>query len=82
MKLFGLELDTGGLVAIIVATGGALLFFATIYSNQAAEALQIKSLQDDVQPLKDAIPEIQRSVGRIEGYIKGMTNENKRGRSQ
>lgn len=69
MKLFGIPLDLGGLVALITLIAGALFFLINIYTVNLTQAAQIASLTSDVQEWKQAWPYIQRSLGRIEGKL-------------
>ena len=70
-----LALDWGSLVTLI--TGGLTVFFFifNILATNDAQSEQIKGLQGDVSVLKEAIPKIERSLGRIEGKL-GIYNRN------
>lgn len=64
-----LTLDWGSLVAII--TGGLTIafFIFNLVSVNNLQAEQIKDVTVDVISLKQAIPYIERSLGRIEGKL-------------
>lgn len=68
-KFLGLQLDWVSVISFIVLLGGIFAFISSIISTSQTRADQINSLTQDVNQLKEAIPAIQRSLGRIEGSL-------------
>lgn len=64
-----LTIDWGSLVAVIGLAIGAFWFLANIDETNKAQGQSIASLSEDVNALKKVLPEVQRSLGRIEGHL-------------
>lgn len=69
MKIFGIPLDLGGLVALVGLVAGAFLFLLNIYTTNLSQAQQLSTLTNDTNELKVGYQFIQRSLGRIEGKL-------------
>lgn len=64
-----LTLDWGSLIVVLSAVIGIFWFLTGIVEVNNAQGQQLQSLDQDVGVLKRSIPEIQRSLGRIEGRL-------------
>lgn len=59
----------GDWLSALTVIGSLIFFIFGIYSTNQTQALQLNSLNQDVAILKDSIPAIERSLGRIEGTL-------------
>ena len=83
MRFLGITLDWGGLIAILVTLGTVFFFLVGIMVAEANQSIRLDDVSSDVATLKldakklsNSLEDIDRSLGRIEGYLR--FNENKR----
>lgn len=72
MKIFGIPIDLGGIIALITLVGG---IFLSNYATNISQAGQIAALTEDTKSLKIGYEYIQRSLGRIEGKLGIATDQ-------
>lgn len=76
-KVWGSISDWGTIVIIATAILGVVAFLFNISSTQKIQADQINSLTSSVSEIGHVLPEVQRSLGRIEGALNSKQNEDK-----